>query len=111
MTLLWHSHCLCSSERQNIVLRITTIETAGQRKLVLEGKLVEPWVTELKKAWQEGNQSLNGHQLVIDLCNVTIISPQAEMILLEMRREGAQFVCGGILNKHMVRQIERKCKC
>ena len=111
MTLLWHSHCLCSSERQNIVLRITTIETAGQRKLVLEGKLVEPWVTELKKAWQEGNLSLNGHQLVIDLCNVTIISPQAEMILLEMRREGAQFVCGGILNKHMVRQIERKCKC
>ena len=79
--------------------------------MVLEGKLVEPWVTELKKAWQEGNQSLNGHQLIIDLCNVTIISPQAEMILLEMRREGAQFVCGGILNKHMVRQIERKCKC
>jgi len=93
------------------VLRITTIETAGQRKLVLEGKLVEPWVTELKKAWQEGNQSLNGHQLVIDLCNVTIISPQAEMILLEMKREGAQFVCDGILNKHLVRQIERKCKC
>ncbi len=93
------------------MLRITTIETAGQRKLVLEGKLVEPWVTELKKAWQEGNQSLNGHQLVIDLCNVTIISPQAEMILLEMKREGAQFVCDGILNKHLVRQIERKCKC
>ena len=93
------------------MLRITTIETAGQRKLVLEGKLVEPWVTELKKAWQEGNQSLNGHQLVIDLCNVTIISAQAEMILLEMKREGAQFVCGGILNKHLVRQIERKCKC
>lgn len=93
------------------MLRITTIETAGQRKLVLEGKLVEPWVTELKKAWQEGNQSLNGHQLVIDLCNVTIISPQAEMILLEMKREGAQFVCGGILNKHLVRRIERKCKC
>jgi len=93
------------------VLRITTIETAGQRKLVLEGKLVEPWVTELKKAWQEGNQSLNGHHLVIDLCNVTIISPQAEMILLEMKREGAQFVCDGILNKHLVRQIERKCKC
>src|SRR5207302_8710474 len=109
MTLLWHSHCLCSSERQNIVLRITTIETERRRKLDLEGKLVEPWVTELKKAWQEGNQSLNGHQLVIDLCNVTIISPQAEMILLEMRREGAQLVCGEILNKHLVSQIELTC--
>jgi len=93
------------------VLRITTIETERQRRLILEGKLVEPWVTELKKAWQAGNQSLNGHELVIDLCNVTVISPQAEIVLLEMRREGAQFVCGGILNKHLVRQIERKCKC
>jgi len=77
------------------VLRITTIETERQRRLVLEGKLVEPWVTELKKAWQAGNQLLNGQELVIDLCNVTVISPQAEIVLLEMRREGAQFVWAG----------------
>ncbi len=77
------------------MLRITTIETERQRRLVLEGKLVEPWVTELKKAWQAGNQLLNGQELVIDLCNVTVISPQAEIVLLEMRREGAQFVWAG----------------
>lgn len=92
------------------VLRITTIQSGGQRKLVLEGQLVEPWVTELKKVWQEANQSPEGQQLVIDLCEVTIISSQAENVLLEIRRAGAQFVCGGILNKHLVRQIDRKCK-
>jgi len=93
------------------VLRITTIETEGQRKLVVEGKLTEPWVTEFTKAWHEAKQTLNGHELVIDLCNVTVISPQAESVLLEVKREGARFVCGGILNRHVVRQIERKCRC
>ena len=92
------------------MLKITTIETGDQRKLVVEGKLTEPWVTELKKSWLEAKQSLNGHELVIDLCNVTVISPQAESVLLEIKREGAKFVCGGVLNTHVVRQIERKCK-
>jgi Trm5-related predicted tRNA methylase len=93
------------------MLRITTIETERQRKLVLEGKLIEPWVTELKKSWLEAKQLLNGHKLVIDLCNVTVISPQAESVLLEIKREGARFVCGGILNTHVVRRIERACEC
>jgi hypothetical protein len=93
------------------VLKITTIETAGQRKLVVEGKLTEPWVAELTKAWQAAKQTLNGHELIIDLCNVTVISSQAETVLIEIKRQGAQFVCGGILNTHVVRQIERKCRC
>jgi Trm5-related predicted tRNA methylase len=93
------------------VLRITPIETERQRKLVLEGKLIEPWVAELKKSWLEAKQSLNGHELVIDLCNVTVITPQAESVLLEIKREGARFVCGGILNKHVIRRIERECEC
>ena len=94
----------------NNVLKITTIQTEGQRKLVLEGKLIEPWVTEFKKAWQEANESLNGSTLVIDLGDVTVISSQAEKVLLEIRREGGRFVCAGILNKHLVRQIDRKCR-
>ena len=93
------------------MLRITTVETERQHTLVLEGKLIEPWVTELKKSWLEAKQSLNGHELVIDLCNVTVISPQAESVLLEIKREGARFICGGILNKHVVRRIERECEC
>ena len=92
------------------MLKITTIQTGGQLKLILEGKLVEPWITEFKKAWQEANQPPNGKTLVIDLGDVTVISPQAESVLLEIRREGARLVCRGVLNKHLVRQIDRKCR-
>jgi hypothetical protein len=92
------------------VLKITTIQDGDERKLVLEGQLVGPWVTEFKKAWLEANQPPNGQKLVVDLCEVTVVSSQAETLLLEIRRAGAQFVCGGILNKHLVRQIDRKCR-
>ena len=81
--------------------------------MVLEGQLIEPWVTELKRAWheaQEANESPNGQKLVVDLCEVTVVSSQAETLLLEIRRAGAQFVCGGVMNKHLVRQIDRKCR-
>ena len=92
------------------VLKITTLHDGGQRKLVLEGQLIEPWITEFKKAWQEANESPNGQKLVVDLCEVTVVSSQAEALLLEIRRAGARFVCGGILNRHLVRQIDRKCR-
>jgi anti-anti-sigma regulatory factor len=92
------------------VLKITTIRTGGQRKLILEGQLIEPWVTEFRKAWQEAYQSPTVQKLVIDLGDVTVISSQAETLLLEIRRTGAQFACAGILNKHLVRQIDRKCR-
>jgi hypothetical protein len=92
------------------VLKITTIETDGQRKLLLEGKLVEPWITEFKKAWQEANQSLGGKKLLVDLANVTVIGEQGECALFEMMRQGTQFNCSGILNKHVLHQLARKCK-
>jgi hypothetical protein len=92
------------------LLKITTIQSGSERKLVLEGQLIEPWVTEFKKAWHEAGQSLKGQELVVDLCEVTVISSQAENVLLEIRRAGTQFVCGGILNKHLVQKIDRKCR-
>jgi len=101
---------LTAVNAENTVLRITTIDAEGRRKLVLEGKLIEPWVGEFKKAWQEANESRNGHSLVVDLGNVTVISPQGEGVLSEIMRDGAEFVCGGIHNKHVVRQIERRCR-
>ena len=92
------------------MLKITTIQSEGRRKLVLEGQLIEPWVTEFKKVWQEAIQSPNGQCLVVDLEEVTVISSQAENVLLEIRRAGAQFVGGGILNRHLVSEINRKCR-
>jgi hypothetical protein len=42
-----------------------------------------------------------------DLRNVTTISQEGENILLGMMQDGAKFVCGGTLNRHVLPTSER----
>ena len=91
------------------MLRISTVDKKGHRKLVLEGKLVEPWLAELRQSWQAAQENRDGRKLIIDLTNVTVISHEGESALLEMMQQGAQFSCGGVLIRHMVKQLARRC--
>ena len=78
--------------------------------MVLEGKLVEPWLTELQRAWKQTREEHREHTLTIDLENVTVIGEQAQNLLVEMMNQGAQFICCGVLTKHVVRQVARRCR-
>ena len=91
------------------MFRISIVETEGQRKLVLEGKLVSPWTTEVESAWRSAGKLLRGRKLVIDLRNVTVISPDGENTLFKLMAEGAKFSCGGVLTRHVLRQLARRC--
>jgi hypothetical protein len=93
------------------MFRISLVETHGQRKLVLEGKLVSPWTAEVESAWRSAGEQLQGRKLVIDLTNVTLISPDGENTLFKLMRDGAKFSCGGVLTKHVLRQLARRCRC
>lgn len=96
-------------EQRTYMLRISTIDTPAQRRLVLEGKLVEPWLGELREAFRSASQTLEGRKLVVDLTDVTVISCEAESTLSQMMQQGAKFSCGGILIKHMLRKLARRC--
>ena len=91
------------------MLRISTIDTPAQRRLVLEGKLVEPWLSELRDAFRGANETLEGRKLVVDLTDVTVISCEAESTLSELMQQGAKFSCGGVLIKHLLRKLARRC--
>lgn len=91
------------------MLRISTIDTRTQRKLVLEGKLVEPWLGELREAFRSASETLEGRKLVVDLTDVTVISCEAEGTLSDLMQQGAKFSCGGILIKHMLKKLARRC--
>lgn len=91
------------------MLRISTFDKKGARKLVLEGKLVEPWLAELRQSWNAAQEDLQGRKLIIDLTNVTVISHEGESALFEMMQHGAHFSCGGVLIRHMVKQLARRC--
>ncbi len=91
------------------MLRISTIDTRFQRRLILEGKLVEPWLGELREVCRKANETLEGRKLVIDLTDVTVIGCEAEGTLSELMQQGAKFSCGGILLKHVLKRLARRC--
>jgi anti-anti-sigma regulatory factor len=93
------------------MFKISIVETQGQRKLVLEGTLVGPWTTEVERSWRSAGEQLEGRKLVIDLSNVTVIGADGENMLLKLMSDGAKFSCGGVLTKHVLKQLARRCRC
>jgi hypothetical protein len=91
------------------MFRISTIDTRRERRLVVEGTLVHPWVDELQKTWSNAGNSLGERSLVIDLINVTVISREGEKAIFELMKQGAKFSCGGVLTRHLLKELARRC--
>jgi hypothetical protein len=90
------------------MFRISTIDTPSQRTLIVEGTLIGSWVAELRTTWRTASQELGGRKLVIDLGNLTVISLEGEEAILDLMKQGAKFSRGGILTRHVLRQLTRK---
>ena len=91
------------------MFRISTIDTQHERRLVVEGTLVPPWVEELQKTWSIAGSALDGRSLVIDLTNATVISREGESVIFDFMKEGAKFSCGGVLTRHLLKELARRC--
>ena len=92
------------------MLKISVIDRRTERRLVLEGKLIAPWVAELRTAWRIANGQIGRPAVVVDLRNVTVVSQEGENALLELMSEGAKFRCSGVLTKHVIQQLRRRSK-
>jgi hypothetical protein len=92
------------------MLKISIVDTSTQCRIVLEGKLIAPWVAELKKAWKALAADLAGREFVVDAGDVTFISREGENALLELMRHGAKFQCRGVFTRHIVEQLTRRHK-
>jgi anti-anti-sigma regulatory factor len=91
------------------MFKISIIDTRAQRKLVVEGKLSDPWVSEFYATWKNANRDLNGRKLLIDLSSVTVISRAGEDAIFNMMKEGAKFSCGSICTRYLLKRLARKC--
>jgi len=90
------------------MFKISTIDTPSQRTLVVEGTLIGSWVAELRTSWRTASQELDGRKLMVDLSNLTVISIEGEAAILDLMNEGAKFSRGGILTRHVLKQLTRK---
>lgn len=92
------------------MLKISVTDKGAQRRLILEGKLIAPWVAELRTACSRAKAELEGRELVIDIENVMVISQEGENALLQLINDGAKFRCRGVLTKHVLQQLARRSK-
>lgn len=88
-------------------MKISLVEGPRQCRLIVEGRLIAPWVAEFKTACKEAMDSLHDRELVIDLRGVTAVSPEGESALVELMRKDVKFQCG-VFMKELFKQLARK---
>ena len=88
------------------MLKITENKNAVPVSLsiILEGKLVGPWVEELNSYWRQ--MSVNQQSCaVIDLTGVTFIDANGKALLTRLWQQGAELRAAGCLTRCIVEEI------
>jgi len=88
------------------VLKITITETATDRRWIVQGRLVGPWVSELRTTWKRAHRSDDKRACIIDLNDVTFIDKSGERLLRAMCKKGAQLIARGLYVKHVLEQVK-----
>ena len=88
------------------MLKITIMETATDRRWIVEGRLVGPWVSELRTTWKKAHRSHDKRACIIDLNDVTFIDKSGERLLRAMCKKGAQLIARGLYVKHVLEQVK-----
>ena len=86
------------------MLRITVAETTTEQRWTLEGRLVGPWVGELRTRWKERHRAQNGRICMVDLSAVTFIDKGGQGLLRIMSKEATQFIATNIYVKRVLDQ-------
>jgi anti-anti-sigma regulatory factor len=87
------------------MLKITIHDTAGQRRIELEGRLAGAWASELEQCWHNARASHPHRQLTVDLTNVTFIDQAGRYLLQLLHRDGVRFVASGLMQQDLIEHI------
>lgn len=90
------------------MLRITKVDSPSEQRLILEGRLTEPWIADLSSHWEETRYAHPERKFVVDLRGVVRIDRAGEEVLGLMKTEGAEFLATGIRMKHLVEDLKIK---
>ena len=90
------------------MLRVTILETSTEQKFVLEGKLTEPWVSDLESAWNSTRQARRGRMCIVDLRDITLVDESGKRILAAMCIEGVRFIAKGVNTRCLVEELEKE---
>jgi len=91
-----------------MMLRIYIHDEAPVTSIVVEGKLVGPWVKELEKCWETVVAAHPCKSMQVDLVQVTFIDSEGRALLTKMRQKGAKLLSSGVLINFIVADIEAR---
>ena len=92
------------------MLRITIADTAMEEQWTLQGRLVLPWVNELKASWKKAHSPVQGRRCIVNLDGVTFIDKSGERVLRSMSKQGARFIASDVYIKHVLDRLRRTSK-
>jgi hypothetical protein len=92
------------------VLKITIVDTGAEQKLKVEGKVAEPWVSELELAWHQIQQARRGRRIEVDLSAMTFIDATGEAALVAMITAGARLIARGVYCEYVVRRLMKRAR-
>jgi hypothetical protein len=90
------------------MLKISLVENARSRRVIVEGKLIAPWAAELRSACEKARADLQGRELVIEMKNIATIGQEGENIIVELINGGIKFRCDGVFTKHVLKELTRR---
>src|SRR5260370_38763169 len=82
------------------------METATDRRWIVQGRLVGPWVSELRTAWKRAHRGSDKPPCIIDLNDVTSIDKSGARLLRAMSKKGAQLMARGLHVNHVVEHLK-----
>lgn len=103
--LALHLQSPCVGKKEEM-LKITITNTATVERWTLQGRLVEPWVNELKMSWKRTRRAIRMRRRIVNLDDVTFIDKVGERMLRSMSKQGAQLVASDVYVKHV---LDRLC--
>ena len=92
------------------MLKLSIVASDKGRRLILEGKLIGPWITELHRACDEARQSRRAHEIALDLKNLTVISQEGENLLAALMKEGIKVRGCCVFAKEVLRKLRGRAR-
>lgn len=92
------------------MLRIMIADSAMEERWTLQGRLVAPWVSELKANWKRAHSTVEGRKCIVNLEEVTFIDKSGERMLRCMSRQGACFVARDVYVKHVLDRLRQRAE-
>jgi hypothetical protein len=90
------------------MLKVTRIDTETEQRLILEGRLTDPCITDLRSHWEETRSSHPERRFVVDLRGVMRMDRAGESAVALMRAAGAEFLASGMRIKLFVQDLESR---